>query len=163
ALRVQQTRRLLKALNAAETARSALTELILSKTDQLAANLRHPTNENIRHDTGRGSSFAPVSRDRKALTGALFEACGDKSPSLLERAEADVPLIELTLFTKQGGPLTKFISLDSVNNALLSDSSDCLMSAGFAERAEFHDLMGFAEFITNFRPNQALATGALRA
>src|SRR5262245_56760415 len=70
-------------------------------------------------------------------------------------------LIELTKFTKHGGPLTKKISLDS-NGALVKDDSACAMRRGAAERIRLDGADALAALIEGLTPSQALALGALR-
>src|SRR6266699_4900581 len=68
--------------------------------------------------------------------------------------------IEVTGFTKTGGPLTKRISL-SEEGKLLSDASACVMSAGIAWRATFDGLLEFADLISDLESTEAIALGAL--
>ena len=52
-------------------------------------------------------------------------------------------MIEITKFSKSGGPLTKRISLKP-DGTLHSDGSACVMVAGTARRARFDDLGALA-------------------
>jgi hypothetical protein len=70
-------------------------------------------------------------------------------------------MIELTKFTKQGGPLTKRISL-SPDGTLVKDGSACLMAHGTAERIKLAGVDALAALIDELTPSQALALGALR-
>jgi len=71
-------------------------------------------------------------------------------------------MIELTVFTKAGGPLTKHIFLAS-DGSIKADGSACVMSRGAAKRFRFDSMQQFADLISAFQPNEALAVGALRA
>jgi hypothetical protein len=68
--------------------------------------------------------------------------------------------IEITVFTKAKGPLTKRISL--VDGKVVSDGSECRMALGKAQRMQIADVEQLAALISSLRPNQALALGALR-
>ena len=70
--------------------------------------------------------------------------------------------VELTKFTKVGGPLTKRISL-TPDGKLVSHGSACVMSHGTAERVRIAGIGELATLIGTLRPNQAIALGALRA
>jgi hypothetical protein len=67
----------------------------------------------------------------------------------------------MTGIIKQGGPLTKRISL-SPEDELFSDGSACVMSAGYAWSETFVTLAEFGAFIDNLPSNKAIALGALR-
>lgn len=67
---------------------------------------------------------------------------------------------EVVQLTKDGGPLTKRISLTE-SGTLKSDGSRCVMSTGRADRLRFAALSDFAEHIGHLNANQAIATGAL--
>jgi hypothetical protein len=71
-------------------------------------------------------------------------------------------MIELTVFTKAGGPLTKQILLAS-DGSIKADGSACVMSRGAARRFRFDSMQQFADLISGFQPNEALAVGTLRA
>jgi hypothetical protein len=70
-------------------------------------------------------------------------------------------MIELTGFTKHGGPLTKRISL-AADGSLCSDGSQCQMAAGSAQRVRLPDLDAFARLIGQLPPEEAIGLGALR-
>src|SRR4051794_31102532 len=70
-------------------------------------------------------------------------------------------MIEITVLTKTGGPLTKRISL-APDGSLCSDGSACVMSTGAGTRATFDSLNAFATCIHSLRPDQAIALGTLR-
>jgi hypothetical protein len=69
--------------------------------------------------------------------------------------------IEITLFTKDGGPLTKRISLTK-DERVHSDGGACRMSRGQARRLRLTGLAQFAVAINGLKSNQAVALGALR-
>src|SRR5262249_26401944 len=73
---------------------------------------------------------------------------------------AMTPRFQLTVFEKEGGPLTKRISL--VDGKLKSDSSDCRMNTGHAFRLPLTDIGALADEITKFESNEALGLGTLR-
>jgi hypothetical protein len=74
-----------------------------------------------------------------------------------------VPLeIELTRLTKDGGPLTKLISL-SPDGTLVKDSSACVMARGTAERLRVAGVDALGALIEDLAPSQAIALGTLRA
>jgi hypothetical protein len=70
-------------------------------------------------------------------------------------------MIEITVFTKDGGPLTKRIALahDGIVN---SDGSACVMARGSAERTRLNDVTALAGLIGGLRSDQAIALGRLR-
>jgi hypothetical protein len=70
-------------------------------------------------------------------------------------------MIELTKFTKHGGPLTKNISL-SPDGTLIKDGSACLMAHGTAERVRVAGVHGLGALIEGLKPSQAIALGTLR-
>jgi hypothetical protein len=70
--------------------------------------------------------------------------------------------VELTLFTKSGGPLTKHIYLGP-DAKPVSDGAACVMAAGEAERVKLATIYDLAELISTLETNQAIALGTLRA
>src|SRR3954451_13040212 len=68
--------------------------------------------------------------------------------------------VELTLFTKVGGPLTKRITLE--NGCIASDGSACSMTEGTAERVMVADAAGRAALMLQLNSRQALSFGSLR-
>lgn len=78
-----------------------------------------------------------------------------------DRADPD-PRIEITRFTKIGGPLTKRIKIDD-DGKLISDGSRCVMHKGVAQRVVLPSLADFAAMISGLRYNEAIALGALAA
>src|SRR5260370_15440403 len=75
--------------------------------------------------------------------------------ALKPRIHSQPPLIEMTGIIKQGGPLTKRISL-SPEDELFSDGSACVMSAGYAWSETFVTLAEFGAFIDNLPSNKAI-------
>ena len=69
--------------------------------------------------------------------------------------------MQITLFAKVGGPLTKRIYL-APDGSLKSDGSACVMSRGIARRFQFDHVEEMAAAIARLTPNEALALGALR-
>ena len=77
--------------------------------------------------------------------------------------KAAAPLeIELTRLTKDGGPLTKQISL-APDGTLVKDGSACVMAHGTAERVRVAGVDALGALIEDLAPSQAIALGALRA
>src|ERR1700722_3291079 len=68
---------------------------------------------------------------------------------------------EIVCFTKSGGPLTKRISLNA-DGSTKSDGSGCLMPSGTAVRTPIANITEMAALISELRPDQAIALGALR-
>ena len=68
--------------------------------------------------------------------------------------------IELTVFTKSGGPLTKRISL-TPDGKIASDGNACTMARGRAKRVRIDRLGELAALIEGLTSNQAIALGAL--
>jgi hypothetical protein len=69
--------------------------------------------------------------------------------------------LEITVFTKSGGLLTKRISL-SGDDSIKSDSSDCRMARGDARRVRVANAKELATIIERIRSNQAIGLGTLR-
>ena len=70
--------------------------------------------------------------------------------------------IELTRLTKDGGPLTKQISL-SPDGTLVKDGSACVMAHGTADRVRLAGVDELGALIEGLAPSQAIALGTLRA
>ena len=68
--------------------------------------------------------------------------------------------IELVVFTKDRGPLTKRISL--VDGKVKSDGSACSMARGRARRVRLNGVEQLGELIENLESNQAIGLGAMR-
>ena len=69
--------------------------------------------------------------------------------------------LEITVFAKQGGPLTKTISL-TADGAVKSDGSACVMSSGTAHRFKFDSIQQLGTRIEKLAPHEAIALGRLR-
>jgi hypothetical protein len=69
---------------------------------------------------------------------------------------------DFTIFTKNGGPLTKSIAL-AANGKPASDSSLCAMAAGTARRSNVPTVQSFAHTINNLQSSEALCVGVLRS
>jgi hypothetical protein len=70
-------------------------------------------------------------------------------------------MIEITVLTKTGGPLTKVIRL-SPDGKIISDGSACVMARGRASRVRLPSHADFAPLINGLEQTQAIALGALR-
>jgi hypothetical protein len=71
-------------------------------------------------------------------------------------------MIEFTRLLKDGGPLTKHISLKP-DGTIKSDGSNCLMPAGWAWRQKVSDLSEFAKIISELNESEGITLGSLRA
>jgi RecA-family ATPase len=69
---------------------------------------------------------------------------------------------EITVFQKQGGVLSKRISLDA-SGKVCSDGSACLMTRGTARRVVISDIRAYAGLVNACGSHEALALGRLRA
>jgi hypothetical protein len=67
--------------------------------------------------------------------------------------------IEITVFEKTGGPLTKKIRLDG--GKVISDGSACLMAEGTARRVVIDDVATLAALINRMKSNEAYALGRI--
>src|SRR5262249_33915167 len=76
-------------------------------------------------------------------------------------SDSQLPEIELTKFTKEGGPLTKKIFLFA-DGTLQKDGSACVMARGWAERVKVTSADAFGRLIKDLASSQAIALGALR-
>lgn len=70
-------------------------------------------------------------------------------------------MIEITLFEKEGGILSKRIAL-AEDGTLKADGSACVMSRGKARRCRLDDLADFAARISALSQSQAICAGSLR-
>jgi hypothetical protein len=68
---------------------------------------------------------------------------------------------EITILTKDGGPLTKRIALRE-DGTLSADGAACVMASGRAQRMQVTDVAQFATVIKKLKPEQAIALGRLR-
>jgi hypothetical protein len=89
-----------------------------------------------------------MTSDHEHMTPANVDACKSH--------------VEITVFTKSGGPLTKRISLNG-DGTIKSDGSECRMSCGTARRAQLAGVHDLANLIGRLRPNEAIALGRLRS
>jgi hypothetical protein len=69
--------------------------------------------------------------------------------------------LQVTVFAKRDGPLTKRISLGP-DGKVISDGSACVMSRGRAWRIELNSPQQLAELISGLGSRQAITLGALR-
>ena len=69
--------------------------------------------------------------------------------------------MEVTVFDKLGGPLSKKISLNA-DGSVNSDGSVCKMARGSARRAKVADVHALAALIVQLKPYQAIALGVIR-
>jgi hypothetical protein len=69
--------------------------------------------------------------------------------------------IEITVFAKRGGALSKRISMNK-DGTLNSDGSACVMAKGEARRVKVRDAKHLADLISAMEQNQALALGTPR-
>jgi hypothetical protein len=69
--------------------------------------------------------------------------------------------VQLTVFAKNNGPLTKRISL-SVDGSLKSDGSACVLSRGRARHVELSSAQELADLIGRLGSSEAITLGALR-
>jgi len=95
------------------------------------------------------------------MTAAAPLSRGDKLTRRLS-ASLEHGVIEITVFTKEGGPLTKRIWLNE-DGALKSDGSQCIMPTGVARRFRFERMQNLAAHIGGLQSDQAIAAGSLRA
>ena len=95
-----------------------------------------------------------VDEDRRNVGGVQPKDIGTVPP------KAQVG-IELTVFSRSGGVLTKRISLNE-NGAAVPDGSICLMTDGEAERTTIADLHALVAVIGGLKPYQAIALGTPR-
>ena len=69
--------------------------------------------------------------------------------------------LQVTVFAKRDGPLTKRISLGS-DGKVISDGSACVMSRGRARRVELSSAQQLADLIGSLGPQEAITLGALQ-
>ena len=70
--------------------------------------------------------------------------------------------IEISLFTKHGGDLTKKVHWNPEHTGIVSDSRDCKMSSGIMSRILLPDWRDLARGLPHFAGNTALALGRLK-
>jgi hypothetical protein len=78
-----------------------------------------------------------------------------------EDGETTVTKIELTLFEKRGGILTKKIALDA-DGKVHNDNSECRMTLGTARRVTVDGVDGLKALVVGLHKNNAIGTGVLR-
>ena len=69
--------------------------------------------------------------------------------------------LEITVFTKDDGPLTKRISL-APDGTVKSDGSACVMAKGSARRFGFTAMSQYSDLLIALRSNEAIVGGSLR-
>jgi hypothetical protein len=85
----------------------------------------------------------------------------DEEPAAESTTKAPA-IYEIVRLTKEGGPLTKEISLNA-DGSTRSDGSACIMPRGIAERMPLAGIADLAALIFQLRSDQAIALGALRS
>jgi hypothetical protein len=70
--------------------------------------------------------------------------------------------VEITVFCKKGGALTKHIS-SAADGSVKSDGSACVMSKGTARRFRFGCMARLGELLVAVKQNEAIATGKMLA
>src|SRR6516165_10401327 len=68
---------------------------------------------------------------------------------------------EITVCTKDNGPLTKRISL-APDGSVKSDGAACRMANGTARRFRFAEMSQYSDLLLALKTNQAIVGGALR-
>jgi hypothetical protein len=68
--------------------------------------------------------------------------------------------VEITVFEKTNGPLTKRITLR--DGKIVNDSSGCFMADGTARRVSIASMQDLADLINGLKPNEAYALGRLK-
>jgi len=94
-------------------------------------------------------------RPRWTLQGEGMSNDIDHTPA------ASVP-IEISLFTKDGGDLTKKVHWNPEHTGIVSDSRDCKMSSGIMSRILLPDWRDLARGLPQFSGNTALALGRMK-
>ena len=85
----------------------------------------------------------------------------DEQPTWTQPLKISFTTLEITVFTKEGGPLSKRISLTE-EGKINSDGSQCKMSLGTADRRLVLSVDELGKIIEYLPRNQALALGRLR-
>jgi hypothetical protein len=88
------------------------------------------------------------------------QAMDFQTPETFDLTDVHAP-VEITIFTKQGGPLSKRISLNE-EGKINSDGSTCVMSRGTANRRTIRAVEELAMVIGYMPSHQALALGRMR-
>jgi hypothetical protein len=87
------------------------------------------------------------------------KSCAPNNGSGTEAQAKNGPAIELTVFQRTGGPLSKVISL-AADGSVRADAHK--MSQGRAWRVVIGDVEELADLINGLKPTQAITLGALR-
>jgi hypothetical protein len=96
-----------------------------------------------------------------AYADDYFRRAKQEAPPAFHVVQNNDPPIgfEITVFTKDEGPLTKVIKLK--DGKIVSDGSACKMWKGRARRVRLGDVQAFAGVIEQLKFNQAITLGAL--
>jgi DNA polymerase I len=108
---------------------------------------------------GRSWAGEPLREDFIAETADI--ASPHAAASLVERSIMIPTTLEVTVFTRTDGPLTKHIYLDDTGKVISNGAT--LMSRGRARRVQIRSMRELASLIASLRSNDAIALGALRA
>ena len=100
------------------------------------------------------------------IIGFVTRTVYSEPPSKADTARLEAPprratAFSITAFRKDGGPLTKRITLAD-DGKVKSDGSDCLMTRGTARAVHFTSLAQIGEFIGALQGDEAIALGTLR-
>ena len=105
----------------------------------------------VEHDDGTRWAFVEGSSSAVSVDGL--------TPA--SRVGTNATSIELVVFSKTGGPLTKRITL-TADGKIASDGSACTMARGRAKRIRIGGIGELAALIEGLTSKQAIALGALR-
>ena len=105
----------------------------------------------VEHDDGTRWAFVEGSSSAVSVDGL--------TPA--SRVGTNATSIELVVFSKTGGPLTKRITL-TADGKIASDGSACTMARGRAKRKRIGCVGELAALIEDLTSEQAIALGALR-
>ena len=105
----------------------------------------------VEHDDGTRWAFVEGSSSAVSVDGL--------TPA--SRVGTNATSIELAVFSKTGGPLTKRITL-TADGKIASDGSACTMARGRARRIRIDCVDELAALIEDLKSNQAIALGSLR-
>ena len=126
---------------------------------------RHAVADDRQNEGGSGGAriHARPNLQHDSWTGVgAFTKIAIRSSAHTRATTATAAEIELTRLTKDGGPLTKQISL-SPDGTLVKDGSACVMAHGTAERVRVAGVNALGALIEGLAPSQAIALGTLRA
>jgi hypothetical protein len=110
-----------------------------------------------------GAGSRPAHRPHNVSAGRRKQREANLTAPSKQALKAKVPRgsYEITVFTKDNGPLTKRIKLGD-DGKVISDGSACSMSKGRAQRVPIADVQAFADTIAQLKSDQAIALGAMR-